>query len=50
MRKRIDHATFAGLRDVGPASKHVDLDGHELSMLLERIAFAYARTSMRWEP
>jgi transposase len=50
MHKRLERGTFAGLRDAGSASKHVELDVHELSMLLEGIAFAYARTSKRWEP
>lgn len=50
MHKRLERGTFAGLRDAGTVKEHVELDVHELSMLLEGIAVASARTSKRWEP
>jgi len=50
VHKRLEEGTFTALRDVSPDATCVELDVHELSMLLEGIAFVQARTSKRWEP
>jgi transposase len=50
VHKRLERGTFAALRNVEPEVACVELDVHELSMLLEGIAFVDARASKRWEP
>ncbi len=50
VHKRLEVGTFAALREVSPDVACVELDVHELSMLLEGIAFVHARASKRWEP
>jgi transposase len=48
--KRLERGTFAFPKQVNAESKSVELDAHELSMLLEGIDVAGARASKRWEP
>lgn len=50
VHKRLERGTFAALRNVQPDAACVELDVHELSMLLEGITIVRAKTSMRWEP
>lgn len=50
IHKRLERGKFASLRDVRPDARCVEIDVHELSMLLEGITFAHMRTSKRWEP
>lgn len=50
VHKRLEKGTFASLRNVTPDAQCVEIDVHELSMLLEGIAFAQAKMSSRWEP
>jgi transposase len=50
VHKRLEKGTFASLRNVGPDARCVELDVHELSMLLEGITFMHAKSSSRWEP
>ena len=50
MHKRLERGTFASLRDMKPGAPCVEIDVHELSMLLEGITFVRGRTSTRWEP
>jgi transposase len=50
MHKRLERGTFASLRVMKPDARCVEIDVHELSMLLEGITFVRGRTSKRWEP
>jgi transposase len=50
VHKRLEQGTFARLFTATEERTHVELDVHELSMLLEGIELAAARTSARWEP
>jgi transposase len=50
VQKRLERGTFAFPEKLTAQSKSVELDAHELSMLLEGIDFARARASTRWEP
>jgi transposase len=50
VHKRLERGTFAPLRRVQPDARCVEIDVHELSMLLEGIAIVRARASRRWEP
>ena len=50
LHKRLERGTFAFLRQVTAQATHVDMDVHELAMLLEGIDVTRARTSTRWEP
>lgn len=50
VHKRLERGTFASLREMKPEARCVEIDVHELSMLLEGIVMAQARTSTRWEP
>lgn len=50
IHKRLERGRYASLKDVGPDAKRVEIDVHELSMLLEGITFVKGRTSPRWEP
>lgn len=50
VHKRLERGTFASLRSVKPDARSVEIDVHELSMLLEGITFVRARMSKRWEP
>lgn len=48
--KRLEKGTFAFPKQVNSEAKSVELDAHELSMLLEGIDVTLARASKRWEP
>lgn len=48
--KRLERGTFTFPRRVTSTAASVEVDVHELSMLLEGIDVARARTSRRWEP
>lgn len=48
--KRLERGTFTFPREVTSAATSVEVDVHELSMLLEGIDVRTARTSRRWEP
>lgn len=53
VQKRLERGTFAFARRVTEGAAYVELDAHELSMLLEGIEFGAARQtrgSARWEP
>jgi len=53
VHKRLERGTFAFANRVTEDATHVELDAHELSMLLEGIEFGNARRtrgSERWEP
>ncbi len=50
VHKRLERGTFARLFDDDEARTHVEVDVHELSMLLEGIELRSGRTSRRWEP
>lgn len=48
--KRLERGTFTFPERVTSGAASVEVDVHELSMLLEGIDVARARTSRRWEP
>ena len=48
--KRLERGTFTFPRNVTAEAKSVEVDVHELSMLLEGIDLSRASTSKRWEP
>lgn len=48
--KRLERGTFTFPARVSPEASSVEVDVHELSMLLEGIDVTRARTSRRWEP
>jgi transposase len=48
--KRLERGTFTFPCRVTTAAASVEVDVHELSMLLEGIDVTTARTSRRWEP
>ena len=50
VQKRLEKGTFARVFEVDEERSHVELDVHELSMLLEGIELVTGRTSTRWEP
>ena len=50
VHKRLERGTFARVFRADEERSHVELDVHELSMLLEGIEPSTARTSKRWEP
>lgn len=50
VHKRLERGTFARVFSEAEARTHVELDVHELSMLLEGIELTTGRTSARWEP
>jgi transposase len=50
VHKRLERGTFTFPRRVTPDVKSVELDVHELAMLLEGIDVSEARTARRWEP
>jgi len=50
VHKRLERGTFARIFDEGETRSHVEIDIHELSMLLEGIELRTGRTSARWEP
>jgi transposase len=50
LHKRLERGTFSFPRQVTESATSVELDVHELSMLLEGIDVSAARVSSRWEP
>jgi len=53
VHKRLERGTFAFAHGLSEDATHVELDAHELSMLLEGIDLRNARRSrgsVRWEP
>jgi transposase len=50
VHKRLERGTFAFALQVKEEVNSVQIDVHELSMLLEGIDIRTARTSARWEP
>lgn len=50
VHKRLERGTFARVFVETEERTHVELDVHELSMLLEGIELKAAHTSARWEP
>jgi transposase len=50
VHKRLERGTFTFPRQLTPEVKSVEVDVHELSMLLEGIDATAARVSKRWEP
>lgn len=50
VHKRLERGTFSFPKRVVSGVSSVELDVHELSMLLEGIDGAALRTSKRWEP
>jgi len=50
VQKRLERGTFAFPKQVNADAKRIEMDIHELSMLLEGIDVTRARASRRWEP
>jgi transposase len=50
IHKRLERGTFAFARKMITDASCVELEPHELSMLLEGIDMSRARASARWEP
>jgi hypothetical protein len=50
LHKRLERGTFARVFDQDETRSHVEIDVHELSMLLEGIELASGRMSKRWAP
>lgn len=50
LHKRLEQGTFAFARQVDATATRVEIDVHELALLLEGIDVVHARTSARWEP
>ncbi len=50
VHKRLEKGTFASLRNVEPDARCVQVDVHELSMLLEGLRFTRSTSSSRWQP
>ncbi len=50
VHKRLERGTFTFPAKVTPTAVSVEIDAHELSMLLEGIDGSAARSSKRWEP
>ena len=50
VHKRLERGTFTFPKRVTSDATHVEIDVHELSMLLEGIDATRARISKRWEP
>lgn len=50
LAKRLERGTFTFPERVTSQAASVEVDVHELSMLLEGIDVSRARTSRRWEP
>jgi len=48
--KRLERGTFAFSKQVNAEATSIELDAHELLMLLEGIDVTRARASKRWEP
>jgi transposase len=50
VHKRLERGTFSFADQVMDGARSVEIDVHELSMLLEGIDVTRARASQRWEP
>jgi transposase len=50
IHKRLERGTFAFAQQVTSQAQSVEIDAHELSMLLEGVDVSRARVSSRWEP
>lgn len=50
VHKRLERGTFTFPVRVTAEATHVEVDAHELSMLLEGIDVTRAKVSRRWEP
>lgn len=50
VHKRLEQGTFSFTKRLTPDATHVELDAHELSLLLEGIEVVKAKVSERWEP
>jgi transposase len=50
VHKRLERGTFSFTAHVTETASSVEIDVHELSMLLEGIDVTRARASQRWEP
>lgn len=50
VQKRLERGTFTFPEQVREGARRVEIDVHELSMLLEGIDVSRARKSARWEP
>lgn len=50
VHKRLERGTFCFPAQVTSEASNVPIDAHELTMLLEGIDLAQARTKARWEP
>ncbi len=50
VHKRLERGTFSFAAQVTETARSVEIDVHELSMLLEGIDVAHVRSSRRWEP
>jgi transposase len=50
LHKRLERGTFTFPNQVSPSDTSIELDVHELSMLLEGIELSKARLKHRWEP
>jgi transposase len=50
VHKRLERGTFSFAAQVTESARSVEVDVHELSMLLEGIDVRHVRSSRRWEP
>jgi len=50
VHKRLEKGTFASLRNVDADAQCVQVDVHELSMLLEGLTITRSPSSARWQP
>jgi transposase len=50
VQKRLERGTFSFPLRVTTDATHVEVDAHELALLLEGIELASAKVSTRWEP
>ena len=50
VHKRLERGTFTFFKQIAGDVAQVEIDAHELSMLLEGIDARKARASRRWEP
>lgn len=50
VHKRLERGTFSFPKQITADATHVEVDAHELSLLLEGIEVVKAKVSQRWEP
>jgi transposase len=50
LHKRLEKGTFIFPREITSETRRVEIDVHELMMLLEGIDIRHVRASRRWEP